>query len=88
MVTPTKHNNLATMPIRKTKVDSLKVPMAILLLPDGKRIIVHSLDGSFRVWDLETDTQVGEEWEDKMEWGLWYYRQTARKSQAGVLMAQ
>ncbi|KIK34256.1 hypothetical protein CY34DRAFT_54712, partial [Suillus luteus UH-Slu-Lm8-n1] len=34
-------------------------------LPDGKRIIVSSHDGSFRVMDLETGTQVGEEWEDK-----------------------
>ncbi|KAG2737317.1 hypothetical protein P692DRAFT_20762033, partial [Suillus brevipes Sb2] len=37
----------------------------ILHLPDGKQIIIYSRDGSFRVWDLEMDTQVGEEWEDK-----------------------
>ncbi|KIK32529.1 hypothetical protein CY34DRAFT_36503, partial [Suillus luteus UH-Slu-Lm8-n1] len=33
--------------------------------PDGKRIIVRSWDGLFRVRDLETGTQIGEEWEDK-----------------------
>jgi WD40 repeat protein len=37
----------------------------ILHLLDGKRIIMYSPNGSFRVWDLETDTQVGEEWEDE-----------------------
>ncbi|KIK34395.1 hypothetical protein CY34DRAFT_812949 [Suillus luteus UH-Slu-Lm8-n1] len=61
MDAPTMHNSLATVPLRKTKVDYLK---DILCLPDGKRIIVHSFDGSFRVMDLETGTQVGE-WEDK-----------------------
>ncbi|KIK41467.1 hypothetical protein CY34DRAFT_85408 [Suillus luteus UH-Slu-Lm8-n1] len=41
--------------------------MEILCLPDGKRIIVRSGNGSLRVWDLETGTQIGEEWEEK-EW--------------------
>jgi WD40 repeat protein len=50
------------MPFQKTKVDNMRT---VLHLPDGKRIINHSWDGSFRVWDLETDTQDGEEWEDK-----------------------
>ncbi|KAG2745729.1 WD40 repeat-like protein [Suillus brevipes Sb2] len=62
MDAPTMHNSLTTMPFRKTKVDA---PKDILCLPDGKRIIVHSYDGSFRVRDLETGIQVGEEWEDK-----------------------
>ncbi|KIK32605.1 hypothetical protein CY34DRAFT_101094 [Suillus luteus UH-Slu-Lm8-n1] len=54
------------MPVRKTKVDGGRY---ILCLPDGKRFIVHSYDGSLRVRDLETGTQVGEEWEDKG--GVW-----------------
>ncbi|KAG2750121.1 WD40 repeat-like protein, partial [Suillus brevipes Sb2] len=62
MDAPTMHKSLATMPLRKTKVDD---PQIILCLQDGKRIIVYSWGGSFRVWDLETDTQVGEEWEDE-----------------------
>jgi WD40 repeat protein len=49
------------MPFRKTKVD---YPGAILCLPDKKRIIVIN-NGSLQVWDLETGTQVGEEWEDE-----------------------
>ncbi|KIK32146.1 hypothetical protein CY34DRAFT_814419 [Suillus luteus UH-Slu-Lm8-n1] len=64
MDAPTMHNSLATMPLRKTKVDN---PRGILCLPDGKRIIVLSWDGSFRVRELETGTQIGKEWEDK-EW--------------------
>jgi WD40 repeat protein len=62
MDAPTKHNSLATMPLRKTKVDNL---MAILCLADKKRIIVYSYNGSFQVWDWESGTQVGEEWEDE-----------------------
>ncbi|KAG2737892.1 WD40 repeat-like protein [Suillus brevipes Sb2] len=60
-----KHKKLATMPYRKIKVNN--VAGHILHLPGGpgQRIIVRSWDGLIRVWDLETDTQVGEEWEAK-----------------------
>ncbi|KAG2738756.1 WD40 repeat-like protein [Suillus brevipes Sb2] len=34
-------------------------------MPDGKQIIIYSWNGSFRNWDLETGTQVGEQWADK-----------------------
>ncbi|KIK44108.1 hypothetical protein CY34DRAFT_11278 [Suillus luteus UH-Slu-Lm8-n1] len=51
------------MPYRKIKVNN--GIGRILHLPGGQRIIVCSWDGLIRVWDLETDTQVGEEWEDK-----------------------
>jgi WD40 repeat protein len=64
MDAPTVNNSLTTMPIRKTKVNNLTVK-DILCLPDGKRIIVNSYDGSIRVRDLETGTQVGKEWENK-----------------------
>ncbi|KIK43721.1 hypothetical protein CY34DRAFT_81233 [Suillus luteus UH-Slu-Lm8-n1] len=40
----------------------------ILHLPDGKQIIIYSLNGSFRVWDLRSGTQVGDEWEDNDLW--------------------
>jgi WD40 repeat protein len=63
MDAPTTDNSLATMPFRKTKVDGVR---DILCLPDRKRVIC-SYDGSFRVRDLETGTQVGEYWEDKDE---------------------
>ncbi|OAX36721.1 WD40 repeat-like protein [Rhizopogon vinicolor AM-OR11-026] len=36
----------------------------VVHLPDGRRIITCSDDGSLRVWDLETGAQIGEEWRD------------------------
>jgi WD40 repeat protein len=60
---PAKHNNSATTPYRKIEVKN--DIENILHLPGGKRIITNSFDGSFRVWDLDTGTQVGEEWEDQ-----------------------
>ncbi|KAG2051113.1 WD40 repeat-like protein [Suillus hirtellus] len=59
---PAKHENLATMPYKKIKVeDSIT---EILHLPGGQRIITRSYGGPFRVWDLGRGIQV-EEWEDK-----------------------
>ncbi|KAG2133817.1 WD40-repeat-containing domain protein [Suillus bovinus] len=49
------------MPYRKIKVHDV---YRTLHLPGGQRVICYSSDGAFRVWDLETGTQV-EEWEDK-----------------------
>ncbi|KAG2139793.1 quinon protein alcohol dehydrogenase-like superfamily [Suillus bovinus] len=57
---PAKHENSATMPYRKIKVHDIS---HILHLPGG-RVICHSWNGSFRVWDLETGIRV-EEWENK-----------------------
>ncbi|KAG2335376.1 hypothetical protein BDR05DRAFT_1035744 [Suillus weaverae] len=60
-----KHKDSATIPYRKSKVrNGIEY---ILHLHGGQRIITWSWDGSFRVWDLERGTQVGEEWEDKDE---------------------
>jgi WD40 repeat protein len=65
METPTKHNATVTMPYREIGV-SVNIRRVLLIhLLDEKRIIIYSLNGSFRVWDLETGTQVGEEWEDE-----------------------
>jgi WD40 repeat protein len=58
-----KHEKLATMPFREIKVNHF--PGDILHMRGGQRVIIYSRDGLFRVWDLETGTQVGEEWEDK-----------------------
>jgi WD40 repeat protein len=57
-----KHENLATMPHREIKVES--GISEFLHLPGGQQVIICSRGGSFRVWDLERDTQVGEKWED------------------------
>ncbi|KAG2096298.1 WD40-repeat-containing domain protein [Suillus discolor] len=34
-------------------------------LPDGRHIITCSSDGSLRLWDLESGTQIGEDWRDE-----------------------
>jgi WD40 repeat protein len=58
-----KHEALTTVPCRKIKVNHPS--RHILHLPGGQWIIICSWDGSFRKWNLEKGTQVGEEWEDK-----------------------
>jgi len=37
----------------------------IVHLPDGRRIITCSVDGSLRLWDLESGAQIGEDWRDE-----------------------
>ncbi|KAG2743279.1 WD40 repeat-like protein [Suillus brevipes Sb2] len=39
-------------------------------LPDGRRIITCSSDGSLRLWDLKSGTQIGEDWRDQKT-GVW-----------------
>jgi WD40 repeat protein len=34
-------------------------------LPDGRHIITCSSDGSLRLWDLKSGTQIGEDWRDE-----------------------
>ncbi|KAG2343919.1 WD40 repeat-like protein [Suillus weaverae] len=75
-----KHENLATRPYRKIKVKN--IISRILLVPGRQRIIIYSWEGSFRVWDLEKDTQV-EEWEDK-DFGV----QVAALSPGGKTLAR
>ncbi|KAG2739120.1 WD40 repeat-like protein [Suillus brevipes Sb2] len=58
-----QHEALAIVPCRKIKVNH--PARHILYLPGGQLIIICSWDGSFRKWNLEKGTQVGEEWEDK-----------------------
>jgi WD40 repeat protein len=36
----------------------------VVHLPGGRRIITCSLDGSLRLWDLESGTQIGKDWRD------------------------
>ncbi|KAG1855208.1 WD40-repeat-containing domain protein [Suillus subalutaceus] len=36
----------------------------VVHLPDGRRIITGSSDGSLRLWDLKSGAQIGEEWQD------------------------
>ncbi|KAG2336281.1 hypothetical protein BDR05DRAFT_1015112 [Suillus weaverae] len=36
----------------------------VVHLPGGRQIITGSLDGSVRLWDLESGTQIGKDWRD------------------------
>ena len=41
-------------------------------LPDGRRIITCSDDGSLRLWDRENGAQIGDDWrEDGDKAGVW-----------------
>ncbi|KAG2060533.1 WD40 repeat-like protein [Suillus hirtellus] len=37
----------------------------VVHLREGRRIVTCSRDGSLRLWDLESGTQIGEDWRDK-----------------------
>ncbi|KAG2744016.1 WD40 repeat-like protein [Suillus brevipes Sb2] len=38
---------------------------SVVHLPDGRRIMTYSLDGSLRLWDLESGAQIGKDWRDE-----------------------
>jgi WD40 repeat protein len=38
--------------------------LGVLHLRDGQRIMTCSVDGSLRVWDMESGKQIGEDWRD------------------------
>ena len=40
-------------------------------LPDGRRIITCSDDGSLRLWDLESGVQIDNDWRDDGKEGVW-----------------
>jgi len=39
--------------------------LGVAHLPGGQRIITCSLDGSLRLWDLESSAQIGDEWQEE-----------------------
>jgi len=58
-----KQETSVIRPIRKFEGHTSWVIGAIHL-PDGQRMMTCSLDGSLRVWKLETGKQIGENWRD------------------------
>jgi len=40
-------------------------------LPDGRRIITSSFDGSLRLWNLESGVQIGNDWHDDGKEAVW-----------------
>jgi len=43
----------------------------IVHLPDGRRIVTCSYDGSLRLWNLESGIQTGNDWRDDGQEGVW-----------------
>jgi WD40 repeat protein len=50
---------------RKTMRGHTKIVFGVAHLPGEQHIITCSLDGSLRLWDLESGTQIGDEWRDE-----------------------
>jgi len=40
-------------------------------LADGRRVITCSYDGSLRLWEIESGTQIGDDWGDDGKEGVW-----------------
>jgi len=43
----------------------------IVRLPDGRRIVTCSYDGSLRLWNLKSGIQTGNDWRDDGQEGVW-----------------
>ncbi|KAG2343328.1 WD40 repeat-like protein [Suillus weaverae] len=64
--TSAKLETLAVTP-RQTMRGHTDRVNGVLHLPDGRRIITCSGDGSLRLWDLDSGAQIGEDWRDDEE---------------------
>jgi WD40 repeat protein len=67
---PPEMKKLSAIAPRQKMAGHTDVINQILRLPGGQRIMSCSLDGSIRIWDLESGTQVGEAWKDEECGGL------------------
>jgi WD40 repeat protein len=54
----------AVSPCKTMRGHALPV-LGVAHLPGGQRIITCSLDGSLRLWDLESSAQIGDEWQEE-----------------------
>jgi WD40 repeat protein len=65
-LTNKKQEITAVTPCRTMRghTDNVK---GLVHLPGGRRIITCSLDGSLRLWNLESGAQIGEDWRDEVE---------------------
>ncbi|KAG1769694.1 WD40-repeat-containing domain protein [Suillus placidus] len=68
MSSPTnKKQNMSAVAPCQTMRDHTDDVKGVVHLPDGRRIITRSLDGSLRLWDLESGIQMSEDWRDEGE---------------------
>ena len=56
---------------RQTMRGHTNVVTGVAHLPDRRRIITCSGDGSLRLWDLEGGVQIGNDWRDDGKEGVW-----------------
>ncbi|KAG2343248.1 WD40 repeat-like protein [Suillus weaverae] len=62
-------NTLAMTP-RQTIRGHTSWVTGVVHLPRGRHIITCSVDGSLRLWDLESGAQIGEDWRDESRGGV------------------
>jgi len=70
LLTPEMKQASATQP-RQTMRGHTNWVTGVAHLPGGRRIITCSLDGSLRLWDLESGVQIGNDWRDCENKGAW-----------------
>ena len=59
-----KLKSTSTIKPRQTMRGDTSWVVDVAHLPDGRRIVTCSFDGSLRLWDLESGTQIGNDWRD------------------------
>lgn len=61
----------------------------VVCVDSGRHIITCSVDGSLPLWDLESGTQIGEDWRDKEDepgvCGPWHCLQMTRQLQVDAM---
>ncbi|KAG2038666.1 WD40-repeat-containing domain protein [Suillus americanus] len=62
--TSRKQETPTIIPYRTMQGHTAQV-QGVVHLPDGRRNITCSVDGSLRLWDLEGSAQIGEDWRDE-----------------------
>jgi len=59
-----KLKSTSTIKPRQTMRGDTSWVVDVAHLPDGGRVVTCSFDGSLRLWDLESGTQIGNDWRD------------------------
>jgi WD40 repeat protein len=65
MSSPPKTEKTSAITPCKTMQGHTEYVLSVVHIPGGQRNITCSLDGSLRLWDLESGTQIGGEWRDE-----------------------
>jgi len=60
-----KMKKMSAVTPRKMMRGHTEIVFGVAHLPGGQHIITCSIDGSLRLWDLESGAQIGDEWRDE-----------------------